>query len=87
MGAKVVGGFLEEIQAAMEVLDEPKAVENGDGTSVVTDSTGFCSEDMDTESLDEFLSYARYGNEVQFGSFRHNRDFIVKNGRLFVLQK
>lgn len=87
MSYKDDGSFIEELEASMEVLDSPVVFDNLDGTSRVEDSDGSGVDDIDNESLEHFLSFARYGDEVKFGAFRHNRDFIVKDGKLFVQDK
>jgi hypothetical protein len=79
--------FIEELEAAMEVMDSPVVFDNMDGTSSIEDSDGSSVDNLNNESLEQFLSYARYGNEVKFGAYRHNRDFVVKDGKLFVQDK
>lgn len=79
--------FAQELQAALDILEDPVAVSNEDGTSVVTDSTGYSSDSLADESLEQFLDYARYGSEVKHGSYRHNRGFVVDKGKLFIIPK
>lgn len=79
--------FLDEIQSALDILDEPVAFDNGDGTSSIEDSTGAAVDNIDNESLDQFLDYARYGTEIQHGSYRNNTDFQVRDGKLFLTDK
>ena len=79
--------FIDDISAAMEVLESPMVFDNGDGTSSVEDADGSAVQDLDSESLEEFLDLARYGEEIQHGSYRNNRDFSVEDNKLYVRDK
>lgn len=78
--------FLDEIAATMSLMEEPVAYHDPEsGTSSVVDlNSGNSVDNIESENLDEYLEYARYGSNVQHGVLRHMRDFTVQNGNLIL---
>jgi len=73
----------DEILAFMEIMENPVAVENGDGTCDIESDSGDV-ENIDEDSLEDYLQHSRYGDNIQHGVLRHKRKFEVKDGVLYV---
>jgi len=75
----------KELKAFIEDMENPVAVDNGDGTSKI--KSGDDSVDVDgvsNESLDDFMAQSHYGDRVEHGRLRHNRQFEVRDNTLYI---
>lgn len=85
--SKVKSSLMDDIESALEILQNPEAVDNGDGTcSIQSDNTDDI-DDLNSDSVEKFLDYSRYGDNVQHGSMRHNTEFKVDNGTLYLIDR
>ena len=85
--SKIKSSFADDIASALEILENPSAVDNGDGTCSIQSDNTEDIEDLNNESVEKFLDFARYGDNVQHGSMRHNTEFKVENNTLYLIDR
>jgi len=74
----------EELKAFMEVMENPMATSNCDGTSEVKSADGTAVDNIPNETLETYFDISHYGENSQHEVIRHKRKFDVKNGILYV---
>lgn len=75
----------EELKAFLEVMENPVAVDNQDGTSEIKSDSSSCDVDnIPNATLENYLDMSRYGENSQHEVIRHKRKFDVRNGILYV---
>ena len=74
----------KELTAFMQEMENPVAVDNGDGTSSIDSDSSSSVDNLPTESIEDFISQSYYGDKIEHGVMRHKRKFEVKDNILHI---
>ena len=72
----------KELTAFMEKMDNPVAIDNGDGTSDIQEESGESVEGVSNETLEEFLTHSYYGEKIAHDTMRYKRKFEVDDNNI-----